>query len=161
MIGDVGFEKVGDSLEDIVAQECRMQLIDVFRGGCVIFRFQSPATTMVNWCACVSEKVRFFDFHDHPAMITLDSEVEGFIANGRFRCQFWFSKNEVDPFGSSKMSCEFIQWVMVGKQVNQAKFQAELGWCLSCSWFVEISHDGNDAVWVSGFVCLDEVLEVS
>ena len=49
MIGDVGFEKVGDSLEDIVAQECRMQLIDVFRGGCVIFRFQSPATTMVNW----------------------------------------------------------------------------------------------------------------
>ena len=82
MIRGTVFEKIFDSLEDIVAQECRVQLIDVFGGGFAVFRFQSPATTMVNWCACVSEKVSFFDFHYHPAMVTLDSEVEGFIVNG-------------------------------------------------------------------------------
>ena len=82
MIGGIGFEKIFDSLEDIVAQKRRMQLIDAFGGGFAVFRFQSPATTMVNWCACVSENVRFFDFHDHPAMVTLDSEVEGFVVNG-------------------------------------------------------------------------------
>lgn len=149
MIGGIGFEKIFDSLKDIVAQECLVQLTDVFGGGFAIFRFQSPATTMVNRCACVLEKVSFFDFHDHPAMIALNSKAERFIVNGRISCQFWFSKDEVNPLSSSKISSKFLQRVMVGIQVDQTKFQAELGWCLSGSWFIEISHNGNDAIWVS------------
>ena len=82
MIGDVGFEWIFDSLEDIVPRECFVQLIDAFGGGFAVFGFQSPAAAMVDRFACISEKVIFFDFHDHTSVITLNSETEGFTENG-------------------------------------------------------------------------------
>ena len=82
MVRSGGFEYIFYSLKDIAVQQCLVKMGDVFGGGFVIFRFQSPATTMVDWFACTSEKFMFFDFHDYSPMISLDSEAEGFIVDG-------------------------------------------------------------------------------